>query len=103
MKDKPPVHIFSFEQAWNVYDAALGTLLGGITAAQAARNEIPDGMNYAKLIRMEIMSPMARQYGYVQRRAVSQRGPMQGSAPIYELAERYIKRNNEKRWKVERS
>ena len=100
---KYPVHVFTFEQAWNVYAAALGTLLGGITAAQAARGEIPEGMNYAKTILREILSPWDRQYGYVQRRALSRRGIVQGSAPLYELAEAYIRRNNEKRWKTERS
>ena len=84
---------FTFEQAWNIYAEALGILLGGITAAQAARNEIPEGMNYAKLVRSEILSPASRQYGYTKSRAIYQSGSLQGSAPALALAEKYIQRN----------
>ena len=99
---KHQADIFTFEQAWNINAAALGTLLGGITAAQAARGEIPEGMNYAKVVRAELLSPRNRGYKHVQGRALYLRGILQGSAPLYELAAEYIRRN-EKRRKVERA
>ena len=99
---KYPVDVFTFEQAWNIYAAALGVLLGGIPAAQAARDEIPEGMNYAKGVRREILSPRNRGYKHVQGRALHLRGILQGSAPLYALAAEYIRRNSEKRRKTER-
>ena len=85
----------TFEQAWNIR-AAGSASCGAITAAQAARGEIPDGNNAARLIAAGLRHKM--KYGGIQLRdvlsqAVHQNACTEGSAKIFALARKYEERN----------
>ena len=80
---------FTFEQAWNIYAAALGSILGGVTAAQAARGEIPEGKNAAKALAGLLRSRGERRRRVVVGQAVYRHGSTQGSAKIFALAKKY--------------
>ena len=85
----------TFEQAWNIR-AAGSASCGAITAAQAARGEIPDGNNAARLIAAGLRHKM--KYGGIQLRdvlsqAVHENACTASSGKIFALARKYEERN----------
>lgn len=84
----------TFEQAWNIR-AAGSASCNAITAAQAARGEIPDGNNAARLIAASLRHGM--KYGLRLREVVSQavheNACTASSGKIFALARKYEKRN----------
>ena len=85
----------TFEQAWNIR-AAGSASCRGITAAQAARGEIPDGNNAARLIAAGLRHKM--KYGGIRLRevvaqAVYENACTESSGEIFALARKYEKRN----------
>ena len=85
----------TFEQAWNIR-AAGSASCGAITAAQAARGEIPDGNNAARLIAAGLRHKM--KYGGLRLRevvsqAVYENACTESSGNVFALARKYEKRN----------
>ena len=85
----------TFEQAWNIR-AAGSASCGAITAAQAARGEIPDGNNAARLIAAGLRHKM--KYGGLRLRevvsqAVWENACTESSGNVFALARKYEKRN----------
>ena len=85
----------TFEQAWNIR-AAGSASCNAITAAQAARGEIPEGKNAARLIAASLRHRM--KYGGLRLRevvsqAVYENACTASSGKIFALARKYEKRN----------
>ena len=85
----------TFEQAWNIR-AAGSASCNAITAAQAARGEIPEGNNAARLIAAGLRHGM--KYGGLRlrdvvSRAVHENGCTESCGKIFALARKYEKRN----------
>ena len=85
----------TFEQAWNIRAAGCASC-NAITAAQAARGEIPEGNNAARLIAASLRHRM--KYGGLRLRevvsqAVYENACTASSGKIFALARKYEKRN----------
>ena len=84
----------TFEQAWNIRAAGCASC-NGITAAQAARGEIPEGNNAARLIAANLRQQL--KYGGIRLRdvvslAVYENACTASSGEIFALARKYEKR-----------
>ena len=86
--------MITFEQAWNIR-AAGSASCKGITAAQAARGEIPEGNNAARLLAANLRHQM--KYGGIRLRdavslAIYENACTESSGEIFALARKYEKR-----------
>lgn len=86
--------MLNFEQAWNVMQAANMGLLGGVSAAHAARGEF-GGNLFAAQVAAWVRGAVVARYsaGEIVGRALFHRGVLQGMDSARSLAEKYEARN----------
>ena len=89
----------TFEQAWNIRAAGCAAC-NQITAAQAARGEIPDGNNAARQIAASLRNRL-KHGGLILREVVSrsvyENACTESSGKIFALARKYEQRNSSRR------